>query len=90
MIKTWQKFIESISGTTDTMPIGPNFPRQELKNTISSKDTTLLEGSDGQFYTSDDFLNLFNQLIKVDKSILSNKEFNKSNLDYLIQIRDSN
>ena len=37
-IKKWKGFKEAISGTFDVMPFGPNSPRQELRNTISSKD----------------------------------------------------
>jgi hypothetical protein len=82
-INKWTKFKESISGTTDTMPFGPNSPRQELRNTISSKDTTLIEGIDGQIYDLYKFQDLFNLYLKIGgKEDLS--DFTKENLDKIL------
>ena len=82
-IKKWKSHSESISGTFDTMPFGPNSPRQDLKNTIDSSDTTLIEGMDGVIYNLDQFQDLYNTYLKLGgKEDLST--FNKSNLDFLI------
>lgn len=82
-INRWKKFKESISGTTDTIPFGPNSPRQELRNTISNKDTTVLEGSDGVFYDLYKFQDLYKQyLSKGGKENLS--EFNRENIDKIL------
>jgi predicted AAA+ superfamily ATPase len=58
-INKWKKFKESISGTTDTMSFGPNYGDQELKNTISTKDTSLIEGADGVIYDLYKFQDLY-------------------------------
>ena len=82
-IKNWKWFKEAISGTFDVMPFGPNSPRQELRNTISNKDTTVIEGIDGFIYDLYQFEELYNTYLKVGgKENLS--EFNKENLDKLI------
>jgi hypothetical protein len=82
-INKWKTFLEAISGTTDTMPFGPNSPRQELRNTISNKDTTLIEGSDGIFYDLYKFQELYNTyLSNGGKENLS--DFNKDNIDKII------
>jgi hypothetical protein len=82
-INRWKKFIESISGTTDTMPFGPNSPRQELKNTISSKDTTVLEGSDGVFYDLYKFQDLYNQYLS-NGGGENLSDFTKENIDKIL------
>jgi hypothetical protein len=86
-ISKWKKFIESISGTTDTLPFGPNSPRQELRNTISNKDTTVIEGSDGIFYDLYKFQDLYNQyLSKGGLEKLS--DFTKENIDKILYFLD--
>ena len=82
-IKRWKTFFEAISGTFDVMPFGPNSPRQELRNTISQKDTTVIEGIDGNIYDLYEFQDLYNNYLKSGgKEPLS--EFNKDNLDKII------
>ena len=82
-IKRWRGFREAISGTFDVMPFGPNSPRQELRNTISQKDTTVIEGIDGNIYDLYEFQDLYNNYLKSGgKEPLS--EFNKDNLDKII------
>jgi hypothetical protein len=82
-IKNWKWFKEAISGTFDIMPFGPNSPRQELRNTISSKDTTVIEGSDGVIYDLYKFEDLYNLYLKTGgKELLS--DFTKENIDKLI------
>jgi hypothetical protein len=83
MIKKWKSFIEAISGTFDISPFGPNSPRTELRNTISQKETTVLEGSDGVYYNLYQFQDLYNQyLSKGGKEDLS--EFTKDNIDKIL------
>ena len=83
-IKKWKRFREAISGTFDVMPFGPNSPRQELRNTISSKDTTVIEGSDGVIYDLYKFQELYNAYLK-DGGKENLSEFNKENIDKIIQ-----
>lgn len=84
-IKKWKGFREAISGTFDIMPFGPNSPRPELRNTISNKDTTVIEGMDGVIYNLYQFQELYNTYLKVGgKENLS--EFNKENLDRIIRM----
>lgn len=83
MIKKWKSFIEAISGTFDISPFGPDSERTELRNTISQKDTTVLEGSDGVYYNLYQFQDLYNQyLSKGGKEDLS--EFTKDNIDKIL------
>jgi len=84
-IKKWKGFREAISGTFDVMPFVPNSPRQELRNTISNKDTTVIEGSDGVIYDLYQFQELYNTYLK-DGGKQNLSEFNKENLDRLVQI----
>jgi hypothetical protein len=87
-INKWKKFKESISGTTDTMSFGPNYGDQELKNTISTKDTSLIEGADGVIYDLYKFQDLYNLYLKFGgKENLS--DFTKDNLDTILQIISS-
>ena len=87
MIKTWKKFIESISGWELVgKDMGPNYPQQKLPNSLDQKDITLLEGSDGIFYTLSDFMDLYNSLLKKTQLDPSLKDFNKQNLEILLQI----
>ena len=82
-IKKWKWFKEAVSGTFGIEPFGPNSPRQELRNTISNKDTTVLEGSDGVFYDLYKFQELYNTyLSNGGKEDLS--DFNKINIDKII------
>jgi hypothetical protein len=82
-IKNWKWFKEAISGTFDVMPFGPNSPRQELRNTISSKDTSIIQGMDGKIYDLYQFQDLYNLYLKMGgKEKLS--EFNKENLDKIL------
>jgi len=83
-IKNWKWFKEAISGTFDVMPFGPNSPRQELRNTISSKDTTVIEGSDGVIYDLYQFQDLYNLYLKAGgKDNIS--DFSKENIDKILQ-----
>ena len=84
IIRKWKKFIEAISGTIDTMPFGPNFPRHELRNTISTKDTELIEGFDGVIYDTYKFQDLYNLYLKSGGSE-DLSDFTKENIDKILQ-----
>ena len=88
MIKNWKRFKESISGWELVgKDMGPNYPQQKLPNTLDSSDTTLIMGVDGNLYTESDFMEFFDEISKFKKLNFNSKEFNKSNLDRLIQIK---
>jgi hypothetical protein len=87
-IKNWKEYVESISGWELVgKDMGPNYPQSKLPNTLSNKDTSILMGIDGEFYTESDFMELFDNLSKTNKLNFELKEFNKSNLDNLLQIK---
>jgi len=89
MIKNWKNFKESISGWELVgKDMGPNYPKTDLPNTLSTKDTNILLGSDDNFYTESDFMNLFDDLSKFQKLDFDLKNFTQSNLDKLLQIKN--
>ena len=64
-VKTYKKFLEAISGTTDTMPFGPGMPRPESPNTINNSDTHVVyDENTGKFYSEDDYYELYNKYIE--------------------------
>ncbi len=83
-IKTYQKFLEAISGTIDTMPWGVAMPRQQLPNTISSADTNVVydEASD-KFYSEDEYYDLYNKYIEKGGTPLSGG-LNQENLQTVL------
>ena len=85
MIKTWKNFKESANGT-ELFGRGPNFPEQKLPTTLSSDETSLIEGSDGVFYTMDDYIELYNQTLKKMTLDPKLRNFNKSNLETLLNL----
>lgn len=80
----WKRFIEAISGTFDTMPFGPNSPRQELPVTLSKSQTELIEGLDGKIYNNEQFFDLYNLYLK-NNGKENLQDFTKENLDKLIK-----
>jgi len=84
MIKKHLKSFESISGWELVgKDMGPNYPQQKLPNSIDKSDTTVIEGSDGNIYTLDQFQDIYNLYLKMGgKENFS--DFNKENLDILI------
>jgi hypothetical protein len=67
--------------------MGPNYPEHKLVNTLTNKDTNILIGIDGNFYTESDYQELFNQLMKSHKLENHLRDFNQKNLDTLIKIQ---
>jgi hypothetical protein len=61
MIKNWKEYNEAVGGFEIPLKqIGPNYGEQELQNTITKSDTTLIKGSNGRMYFQSDFLDLYN------------------------------
>lgn len=84
MIKKFKQFLEAISGTIDTMPFGPGFPRQQLGNTITKKDTEVIASDiTGELYTYDDFNQLYEDYLKKGRKPLEGG-FNKENLEIIL------
>jgi hypothetical protein len=86
MIKKFLKYLESISGTTDTKSY-PNYGNQKLHNTLNTNDTELISGYDGVVYSRGQFMDLYNDYLKlpnIQKEDLS--DFNETNLNKLIEI----
>lgn len=82
-IKSFQEFNEAISGTMDTMPFGPGFPRQDFPTTIGREDTTLLHSElTDKVYTEDDYQELYQEYLKKGGKPLHG--FNKQNLDTVL------
>jgi hypothetical protein len=84
-IKKFNEFNESISGweLVGQHVMGPNYPEQNLPNSLSKFDTQVIMGIDGKFYTYDDYQELLNNHLKNGGDNLP--DFNKENLDFLIK-----
>lgn len=89
-IKKFKEF-ESISGweLVGQHVMGPAYPEQELAVTLASSDTETLMGSDGNFYTYDDYQDLLQKYQQKSENILDGgnskiKDFTKSNLDLIL------
>lgn len=82
-IKSYQEFNEAISGTMDTMPYGPGFPRPDFPSTIGQEDTNVLfsEITD-TFYTEDDYQQIYQDYLKKGGKPLHG--FNKENLEFVL------
>jgi uncharacterized protein YvpB len=84
MIKKFKSFVESISGWELVgKDMGPNYPQQKLQNTINKNHTTVINGIDDNFYTVDDYLELYNNYLKSGNPPIEGG-FNKKNLDIII------
>ena len=83
MIKKYKKFIESISGTMDTMPYGPGFPRQELRPTITNQDSVVIAADDGKMYTTNDYNDIYEDYLKICPNKPLNG-FTKENLEEVL------
>ena len=91
-IKRFKEFLESISGVTDTMPIGPNygggseigFMNQKLyiPNMDPTKTNVLYSNLTDTFYSEEDYEQLYNDYLKNSGKILNG--FNLKNLETVI------
>jgi hypothetical protein len=62
--------------------MGPGYPEQELAVTLSTSDTEVLMGFDGNMYTYDDYQSLYQDYLKRGGSPLQG--FNKENLNNVL------
>lgn len=85
MIKKYTEFINEVSGTELVGPVGPAYGETKLQNkTINSHDTNIIYSDiDGNFYTIDEYNELYNQYLKGGGSPLQGG-FNKENIDYIL------
>lgn len=86
MIKKFKEFInEEISGTELVGPVGPGYGETRLQNkTIDAHDTSLIYSDiDGNFYTIDEYNELYNQYLKSKGSPLEGG-FSKENIDIIL------
>ena len=84
MIKKFKQFLEAVSGTIDTMPFGPGFPRQKLANTLTQQDTEVIASDiTGELYTFDDYNQLYVDYLKKGGKPLEGG-FTKQNLEIIL------
>lgn len=85
-IKRFKQFLESISGVTDTMPIGPAYGQQKLfiPNMSTSKTNILFSNLTNSFYTQEDYDQLYNDYLKNGGDKIMNGVFNLKNLETVI------
>jgi hypothetical protein len=83
-IKNFNEFNESISGweLIGQHTMGPNYPEQKLPVSLSQSDTQILMGEDGEFYTYDDYQDLYQSYLKDGGGPLDG--FTKKNLDIIL------
>lgn len=82
-IRNWKEFKESISGWELVgQHMGPGYPEQELPVTLTQADTQILMGKDGEFYTYDDYQDLYQSYLKDGGSPLEG--FTQENLDIIL------
>jgi len=87
-IKRFNEIDESISGweLVGKHVMGPNYPEHKIPTSISTQDTHVIMGCDGNFYTENDF---YDRLYPEYLQKSPNKPldgFNKENLDEVIII----
>lgn len=85
MIKRFHQFIkEEISGTELVGPVGPAYGETRLQNkTIDSGDTNVIYSDiDGNFYTIDEYNDLYNNYLKSGGEPLHG--FSKKNIDIIL------
>lgn len=86
MIKKFHQFIkEEISGTELVGPVGPAYGETRLQNkTIDADDTNVIFSDlDSNFYTYDEYNNLYNDYLKQGGKPLHG--FSKENINIILQ-----
>lgn len=83
-IRNFEQFNESISGweLVGQHSMGPNYPEQKLPVGLTTNDTEILFGMDGNFYTHDDWQDLYQQYLKKGGKPL--EDFTQKNLDSVL------
>lgn len=88
-ILKWVGFLESISGWELVGPdMGPNYPKQEIPNTLSTSQTSVIASENGTIYTWDDYQQLYIDYLKSGGSPLQG--FTKYNIDIVIDFLSEN
>lgn len=85
MIKKFDEFIkeEAISGTELIgRSFGPGSPDSSIPNTINYNDTSVILASDNQFYTIDEYTDLYQNYLKNGGNPLDG--FNRENIDIIL------
>lgn len=83
-IKTYKKFLESISGTELIGSLGPGIGSQKLSNTITSADTNIVyDENTNKFYSEDEYYDLYNKYIENGGKPLSGG-LSKENLEKVL------
>ncbi len=86
MIKKFKAFVEAISGWELVgKDMGPNYPQQKLHTTLNRNHTNVIIGIDDNFYTMDDYQELYNNYLKMGNPPIQGG-FNKKNLDTILSI----
>ena len=83
--------VYEISGTELVGPVGPAYGETRLQNkTINSHDTNVIYSDiDGNFYTIDEYNDLYNQYLKNGESPLQGG-FSKHNIDTILSYLQGN
>ena len=85
IIKNFKIFCESISGTELIGHMGPNYGDQILPNTITKSDTSVIFSDiDANFYSSDQYDDLYNEYLKSGGNPINDPVFNKENLEEVL------
>jgi len=83
-IRTFKKFLESISGTELIGSLGPSIGSQKLSNTITNADTKVIASDlTGKIYTYDDYNDLYEDYLKKGGKPLKSG-FTQENLDLIL------
>ena len=85
MIKKFKDFIlNEVSGTELVGPVGPAYGQTSIQNKTLTKNNTkvIYSDIDNNFYTLDDYNNIYNDYLKNNGSPLNG--FTKDNLDKIL------
>ena len=82
ILKNWKQYLEAVNGNEFIMPHTPLMPDLDLGTTLTKGDTEVLSDKNGNFYTYDDFQEIYIQYLK--EGGIGHSEFNKENLDIVI------
>lgn len=91
MILKYLQFLKEVSGTELVGPVGPAYGETGLQNkTINSHDTNVIYSEiDDNFYTIDEYNNLYNEYLKLGEAPLEGG-FSKENIDIILSYLQGN